>query len=116
MIGDEPLSSQFHLLPAAPEGDAEELDNLTRNLRQEAEESDVERVVFVPGGDVSEGVKARLVTARSELNVTLKLAALPNLLSMVRDWLSRRNQRVDIVAPVSRALPLTNNPRCLPFN
>ncbi len=34
MINDEPLS-QFHLRLAAPEGDAEELDDLTQNLRRE---------------------------------------------------------------------------------
>jgi hypothetical protein len=96
---DEPLT-EFHLLLAAPEGDAEELDDLTRNLRGEVEESDVERVALVPGGDVPEGAKAGLVTARGELNVTLKPASLPHFLGIVRDWLGRQNQRVEIVATV----------------
>jgi hypothetical protein len=99
MIADEPLS-QIHLRLAAPEGDAGELDDLTRNLRSEMEESAVERVDLVRGGDVPEGAKGGLVTARGELNVTLKPAALPNFLGVVRDWLSRQNQRVEIVATV----------------
>ena len=99
MIDEEPLS-QFHLRLAAPEGDADELDDLTRNLRREMEESDVERIELVPGGDVPEGAKGGLVTARGELNVTLKPATLPNFLGVVRDWLSRQNQRVEIVATV----------------
>ena len=102
MIDDEPLS-QFHLRLAAPEGDASELDDLTRNLRREMEESDVERVDLVPGGDVPERAKGGLVTAHGELNVTLKPAALPNFLGMVRDWLSRQNQRVEIVATVGNS-------------
>ena len=99
MIDEEPLS-QFHLRLAAPEGDADELDDLTRNLRREMEESDVERIDLVPGGDLPEGAKGGLVTARGELNVTLKPAGLPNFLGAVRDWLSRQNQRVEIVATV----------------
>jgi hypothetical protein len=99
MIDDEPLP-QFHLRLAAPEGDAGELDDLTRNLRREMEESDVERVDLVHGGDVPEGAKGGLVTARGELNVTLKPAGLPSFLGVVRDWLSRQNQRVEIVATV----------------
>jgi hypothetical protein len=99
---DEPLS-QFQLRLAAPDGEAEELDDLTQNLRREMEESDVERVDLVPGGDLPEGAKGGLVTARGELNVTLKPAALPNFLGVVRDWLSRQNQRVEIVATVGNS-------------
>jgi hypothetical protein len=102
MIDEEPLP-QFHLRLAAPEGDAGELDDLTRNLRREMEESDVEHVDLVPGGDVPEGAKAGLVTAHGELNVTLKPAGLPNFLGIVRDWLSRQNQRVEIVATVGNS-------------
>ena len=99
---DEPLS-QFHLRLAAPEGDVSELDELTWNLRRDVEESDVERIELVPGGDVPGGAKAGLVTAHGELNVTLKPAALPNFLGVVRDWLSRQNQRVEIVATVGNS-------------
>jgi hypothetical protein len=99
MTTDEPLS-QFHLRLAAPEGDLSELDDLTWKLRNEVAEADVERVDFVPAGDVPEGAKAGLVTAHGELNVTLRPAALPSFLSVVRDWLSRQNQRVEIVATV----------------
>jgi hypothetical protein len=99
---DEPLS-QFHLRLAAPEGDVSELDELTWNLRRDVEESDVERIELVPGGDVPEGAKAGLITAHGELNVTLKPAALPNFLGVVRDWLSRQNQRVEIVATVGNS-------------
>ena len=102
IIDAEPLP-QFHLRLAAPDGDAEELDDLTRKLRWEMEESEVERVDLVPGGDVPEGTKAGLVTAHGELNVTLKPAALPNFLGVVRDWLSRQNQRVEIVATVGNS-------------
>ncbi len=102
MIDDE-SPSQIHLRLAAPGGDADELDDLTRNLRREMEESAVERVDLVRGGDVPEGAKGGLVTAHGELNVTLKPAGLPNFLSIVRDWLSRQNQRVEIVAAVGNS-------------
>ena len=99
MIADEPLP-QIHLRLAAPEGDADELDDLTRNLRSEMDESAVERVDLVRGSDAPEGAKGGLVAARGELNVTLKPAGLPSFLDVVRDWLSRQNQRVEIVATV----------------
>jgi hypothetical protein len=35
--------------------------------------------------------------------VTLKPASLPNFLGVVRDWLSRQNQRVEIVATVGNS-------------
>jgi hypothetical protein len=94
---DEEQLPQFTLRLVAPEGDIGELDDLTQNLRRDMEESEVERVDLVRGGDVLEGAKAGLVTAHGELNVTLKPAALPNFLGVVRDWLSRQNQRVEIV-------------------
>ena len=99
MIDAEPLP-QFHLRLAAPEGDTTELDELTQNLRREMEESDVERIDLVPGEAVPAGAKGGLVTAHGELNVTLKPAGLPSFLGTVRDWLSRQNQRVEIVATV----------------
>jgi hypothetical protein len=99
---DEPLA-EFHLLLAAPDGDAEELDDLTRSLRREMEASDVEEVALTPGGEVPEGAKAGLVTASGELNVTLKPAGLPNILGVLRDWLSRQNQHVEIVATVGNS-------------
>jgi hypothetical protein len=102
MIDDEPLS-QFHLLLAAPEGDAEELDELTLHLKSEIKDSNAESVDLVSGGEVPERAKAGLVTAHGELNVTLKPAALPNFLGVVRDWLSRQNQRVEIVATVGNS-------------
>jgi hypothetical protein len=100
---DEEQLPQFTLRLVAPEGDIGELDDLTQNLRREMEESEVERVDLVRGGDVPEGAKAGLVTAHGELNVTLKPAALPNILGVVRDWLSRQNQRVEIVATVGNS-------------
>jgi hypothetical protein len=99
---DEPLA-EFHLLLAAPDGDAEELDDLTRSLRREMEASEVEEVALTPGGAVPEGAKAGLVTASGELNVTLKPAGLPNILGVLRDWLSRQNQHVEIVATVGNS-------------
>ncbi len=101
MIDEEPLS-QFHLRLAAPEGDAEELDDLTRNLLSEMQDA-AEAVSLVPGGDVPEGAKGALVTAQGELNVTLKPALLPRFLDSVRDWLSRQNQRVEVVATIGNS-------------
>ncbi len=101
MIDEEPLS-QFHLRLAAPEGDAEELDDLTRNLFNEMQDA-AEDVNLVPGGDVPEGAKGALVTAQGELNVTLKPALLPRFLDGVRDWLSRQNQRVEVVATIGNS-------------
>ncbi len=101
MISEEPLA-QFHLRLAAPEGDAEELDDLTRNLLSEIQDT-AEDVSLVPGGDVPEGAKGALVTAQGELNVALKPALLPRFLDSVRDWLSRQNQRVEVVATIGNS-------------
>jgi hypothetical protein len=100
---NEEQYSQFTLRLVAPEGDAEELDNLTLHLKREIKDSNAESVNLIPGDDLPEGAKGGLVTARGELNVTLKPASLPDFLGMVRDWLSRQNQRVEIVATVGNS-------------
>ncbi len=81
------LLTHFTLHLEAPEADAEELDMLTRQLRGEIEEGDVEQVDLVPGEPVPEGAKGALVTAHGELAVTMKPGGLPDLLGFLRNWL-----------------------------
>ena len=87
------LLSHFNLRLAAPEADAGELDDLTRQLRSEILETSVEQADFVPGTPTPAGAKGAAVAAHGELAVSLKPGALPDFLGLLRDWLTRHEDR-----------------------
>ena len=92
MIDNEPLT-ELTLRIDAPEADSGELDDLTRQLRGEILETPVEQVDFVPGTPAPEGAKGTLMAAHGELAVSLRPNALPDFLGLLRDWLTRHEDR-----------------------
>jgi hypothetical protein len=110
MTDDEPVP-QFHPRSAAPDGtagepltrftlqldmpdaDAGELDDLTRQLRGEILDTSVEQVDLVPGAPAPEGAKGLVAAAHGELAVSLKPGGLPDFLGLLRDWLTRHEDR-----------------------
>jgi hypothetical protein len=92
MTTEEQLS-QFTLRIASPEADAEELEELTRQLRDEIAEVNVESVGLMPGAPAPEGAKGAQATMQGQLAVTLRPNALPDFLGMLRDWLTRHEDR-----------------------
>ena len=92
MTNEEQLS-QFTLHIESPEADAEELEELTRQLRSEILETPVEQVDFVPGTPAPEGAKGATLAAHGELAVTMKPGGLPDFLGLLRDWLTRHEDR-----------------------
>jgi hypothetical protein len=92
MTDEEPFS-QFILRIEAPEADSGELDDLARQLRNEILETPVEQVDFVPGGPTPTGAKGPPLAVHGELAVSLKPNALPDFLGMLRDWLTRHEDR-----------------------
>ena len=92
MTNEEQLS-QFTLHIESPEADAEELEELTRQLRDEIEEANVESVGLMPGAPAPEGAKGAQAALQGQLAVTLRPNALPDFLGMLRDWLTRHEDR-----------------------
>ncbi len=88
----EPLS-QIHLHIDAPEAGAGELDDLARQLRDEILETSVEQVDLVPGAPAPEGTKGMVAAAHGELAVSMKPGSLPDFLGLLRDWLTRHEDR-----------------------
>jgi hypothetical protein len=89
---DEPLS-QILLHIDAPEADAGELDELTRQLRAELLETSVEQVDFVAGTQPPDGTKGMPLAAQGELAVSMRSGGLPDFLGLLRDWLTRHEDR-----------------------
>jgi hypothetical protein len=92
MTNEEQLS-QFTLHIESPEADAEELEELTRQLRDEIEEVNVESVDLMPGAPTPEGAKGAQAALQGQLAVTLRPNALPDFLGLLRDWLTRHEDR-----------------------
>jgi hypothetical protein len=92
MIDDESLA-QLTLTLELPEADAEELDALTRQLRDEILEAPVESVEFVPDAAAPEGTKGIMALAPGALAVTLRPGVLSDFLDNLRYWLGRHEDR-----------------------
>jgi hypothetical protein len=85
----------------SPDADAEELDALTRQLRDEILEAPVESVEFVPDALAPVGTKGALAMAPGALAVTLRPGVLADFLDNLRHWLTRHeDRRVEITLSV----------------
>ena len=82
-------------LDAGPETDAEELAELTRQLREDLMELSVEAVDLVRAGKAPEGAKAGDPVAWGTLLVTLAASGgvLTTLISALQSWLTRHERR-----------------------
>ena len=77
------------------EADEEELDRLTRQLRQEILDLDVEDVSLVETGEAPEGSKSGAPVALGALLVTAMTSGsvFPHLLDLLKSWLTRHGLR-----------------------
>jgi hypothetical protein len=71
-------------------GDAEELDDLTRELKREIETLGVESVKSVSAGSVLAGTKSADWTMIGQLAVTLAPSVIPPLIDLLKSWVERK--------------------------
>lgn len=71
-------------------GDTDELDDLTRQLRAEVEELNVDSVGQVSAGAAPEGTKALDLAAIGQMAVTLAPAIVPPLFDLLKSWVERK--------------------------
>ncbi len=71
-------------------GNEAELDELTRQLRVEVEDLNVDAVEDVIEGSAPDGTKGPELTALGELAVTLAPAIIPPLFELLRSWVERK--------------------------
>lgn len=71
-------------------GDPAELDELTRQLRTEIEELNIDSVEQVSAGVAPEGTKAVDLTAIGQMAVTLAPAIIPPLFDLLKSWMERK--------------------------
>ncbi|WAZ19549.1 hypothetical protein STRCI_000607 [Streptomyces cinnabarinus] len=81
------------VLEGTDDCDPEELDLLTRRLRERILELDVERVELTRTAAVPEGAKPGETFALGALAVTLAPIALSQVLALVRSWIENRPVR-----------------------
>ncbi|MFC5668679.1 hypothetical protein [Streptomyces incanus] len=86
------------VLTGGPDSDQEELDELTRHLRERLLELDVERVEQARSGHVPAGAKPADAIAVGALAVTLAPIALRSVLGLVRTWIENRPVRTVSIA------------------
>ena len=70
--------------------DAAELDELTRQLRAEVRELDVDSVEPVVIGAAPEGTKSGELSALGQMAVTLAPAIIPPLFDLLKSWVERK--------------------------
>jgi hypothetical protein len=71
--------------------DAAELDELTRQLRAEVRELNVDSVDPVIVGVAPEGTKAAELSALGQMMVTLAPAIIPPLFDLLKSWVERKS-------------------------
>lgn len=89
------------------DADAEELERLTRQLRGQLEELDVDAVESIPGGPAPDGTKALDWVALGGLLVQLGPAALSAVVGTVQAWVARDAHRSVTIRSGERELVLT---------
>jgi hypothetical protein len=91
-----------------PDGDVEELAHLTRQLRRELLELDVEQADVVRHGELPRGAKAVDPAAAGHIALTLAPAAIHGVIALVRRWLEIRRVASVKVTLGEDSLELTN--------
>jgi hypothetical protein len=84
-----PESANLRLQIEAADADAEELDRLARQLRDEIRELEVEAVELARGGPAPEGSKSPEIVIAGALAITLLPAALAPLTALIGNWAER---------------------------
>ena len=96
-------AASLFLTVEVPDGDAEEVDDLTRDLLEEIRRgSDVEAADLARSGDLPAGAKGTATDVGGVIVQTLP-AALPGLLALLRSWLDRpRDRQVKVALKLGR--------------
>lgn len=86
------------VLQPDPELDAEKCDRMTRQLRSEIAELDVESARLAPGGPAPDGSKAADPVTVGAIVVAMSSGLFPAVIGLVRDWLGRQpaTQRISV--------------------
>ena len=84
----EPVHVVLHL-DVGPEADDDRIESLTRQLRDEIRDLEVQSVELVRGPAGPEGTRSGEVAALGELAVALMPGVLPPLIGLLRGWLDR---------------------------
>lgn len=72
------------------DGDASELDALTRQLRTEVEELDVDSIERVSAGSAPSGTKAVDMEMIGQMAIQLAPAVIPPLFELLKSWVERK--------------------------
>lgn len=72
------------------DGDASELDELTRQLRTEVDELDIYAIKQVSEGDAPTGTKAVDMAAIGQMAVSLAPSVIPALFDLLKSWVQRK--------------------------
>jgi hypothetical protein len=93
-LAAEVLSLKVEIQPAV-DADPAELDELSRQLRQQILETDVDAVGAIPIGEAPPGARAGELVAVGSLLVTLTRSAelLKSVVAVIQDWLQRSGAR-----------------------
>jgi hypothetical protein len=82
--------STLIVVVSVEDADPDELDKLTRQLRVEVDELEVESVEQVSAGPAAEGTKAVDMAAIGQLAVTLAPSLVPPLFDLLKSWVERK--------------------------
>ncbi|HZD56073.1 MAG TPA: hypothetical protein VE136_05085 [Anaerolineales bacterium] len=115
MSQDNPLLSYYTIRLQGEEIDPERLDRLTRQLRSELLDLEVESVDFVQGDQLPEGVKGADAITLGALAVAVLPTFLPKLVEYLQSWTLRgEGRRVKIKSQVGdRSIELEYMPQAM---
>lgn len=82
--------SELVILLALEDGDTPELDEMSRQLRAEIEELNIESIENVSQGSAPAGTKAADWASIGQLAVTLAPSVIPPLFDLLKSWTERR--------------------------
>src|SRR5687767_1468003 len=88
-MADAPAVRLVVSLADESSADAEQIDAMTRQLRQRLAELDLESVELASGGAAPAGAKSGEAVALGTLLVTLLPATLPKVLEFLQSWMLR---------------------------
>jgi hypothetical protein len=116
MEGDKQEFERLILnLDLGEEAADDELDEVTRQLRSELMELDVDRVEFVKSGELPEGAKSAEAATLGSLAVTLLPTFIPKLVEYLQSWsLRAENRKVSVKTQIGdRSIELEYNPAAM---
>jgi hypothetical protein len=89
-VSENPAELIIELSLEGGDGDRAELDELTRQLRAEVQELNIDAVDQVSAGVAPEGTKAVDLAAIGQMAVTLAPAIVPPLFDLLKSWIERK--------------------------